>query len=265
MEKRGGKAYVPRKARTESDALFFHVMVQGINKEYIFEQRNLKTKYLNLLKHSKEFNIGLIAYCIMDNHSHMLFQVKNPQDMAELMKKINQEFAVYYNWKNDRVGVVFRNRYRSEPIYNEKSLRNCIAYIHNNPVKARMVAKPENYEFSSYQNYMNGCIEKSIFDITFDSNIDFFKKVHEEEKNCGSLGNIFLENVGDKVDVIKAKKKLMEERGITEIEFKKDKKLAKEMMVQIKEISNAPNKEIASQIGVSATTVANCLKKSMKN
>ncbi len=52
------------------------------------------------------------------------------------MRNLNQSFSQYYNKLNDRVGTIFRNRFQSEVITDQKYLQNCISYIHNNPVKA---------------------------------------------------------------------------------------------------------------------------------
>lgn len=80
--------------------------------------------------------------------------VENIDDMSKYMKSINTSYAKYYNKYENRVGFVFRNRFESEPIYEEKYLLNCIAYIHNNPVKASIAPSPNAYPFSSYNDYL---------------------------------------------------------------------------------------------------------------
>lgn len=127
---------------------FFHIMVQGINKEYIFETQKNKEEYLKLVYRNKEA-VEIIAYCIMDNHSHILVQTKEIQNVQNWMKKINTSYAIYYNKQNNRVGYVFRERYKAQPIRNEKHLFLALEYIHNNPVKAG-ICKKDEYEFSSY-------------------------------------------------------------------------------------------------------------------
>lgn len=134
---------------------FFHIMVQGINKEYIFNTRKNKEKYLEYL-HKNNIDIKIIAYCIMDNHAHILVQTDNIKNIEIWMKKSNISYAIYYNKKNDRVGYVFRNRYKMQPIKNEKHLYLCIDYIHDNPVKAKNCGKKEEYEFSSYNHLYQG-------------------------------------------------------------------------------------------------------------
>ena len=102
-----------RIARKNLDAMYYHVMVQGINKEYIFEKDECKKIYIKLLKkYSSECDISLVAYCIMGNHAHLLLKIKNILDLSNCMKKINTTFAIYYNELLNRVGFVFRDRFK---------------------------------------------------------------------------------------------------------------------------------------------------------
>lgn len=145
---------MPRIARNQIETTFFHNMTQGINKEYIFEENRCKKKYMELLqKEANEFDIKLIAFTIMDNHAHILLYTENINHMSLFMKNINAKFAMYYNYIYKRVGIVFRNRYKSQPILSEKQLLNCIRYIFNNPVRAKIVLDPEEYVYSNFQEF----------------------------------------------------------------------------------------------------------------
>lgn len=144
-----------RMARDYLKASFFHVIVQGINKEFIFKEERFKNQYLKLLNDNiKDTNIDVIAYCIMDNHAHFLLKTEKIEDISILMQKTNGVYAKYYNYMNERVGYVFRDRFLSEPIMNQRYFIQCIKYIHLNPVKANMVEKCENYKYSSFNFYL---------------------------------------------------------------------------------------------------------------
>ena len=146
---------MPRNPRSSIDSSFLHIMVQGVNKEYIFSTERYIKEYLFLInKYSKEFEINIIAYCIMNNHAHLLVYTEHLDKLAKFMQKVNLKYSHFYNQKEKRVGVLFRNRYKSEAIYNIKYLINCIKYIHMNPVKAEMVKNCEDYPFSSYSDYL---------------------------------------------------------------------------------------------------------------
>ena len=129
---------MPRRARKDMETQYLHVMSQGINKEFIFRTEELKKKYKKLLReYIRESSAKILSYCIMDNHVHILFHTMNPYEVTKVMQMVNTNFAMYYNYINKRVGVVFRNRYFTQPIMSREQLYNCLVYIHNNPIKAR--------------------------------------------------------------------------------------------------------------------------------
>lgn len=176
---------MPRESRKILNCNVFHVMVQGINKEYIFDTELLKKKYEKLMQDAlKKYDVKDISHCIMDNHAHMILFTNEIEEMSNFMKSINISFSKYYNNVKNRVGVVFRNRYESEPILNRKYLFNCIAYVHNNPVKAKMVAKPSQYKYSSYNKFINGTVEDDILELIFGTKVNYldtFIKMHKND------------------------------------------------------------------------------------
>lgn len=94
------------------------------------------------------------AYCLMDNHVHLLLNT-NHDDLAVIMKSIAVRYASFYNWKYSRTGHVFQDRFKSEPIEDERYLLAVVRYIHNNPIKAGMIEKPADYEWSRLRKTSN--------------------------------------------------------------------------------------------------------------
>lgn len=167
---------MPRVSRRELNTEFLHVMVQGINKEYIFNKKIYIELYLKIINDLIiDYNITIIAYCMMNNHAHFLFYTEDINELGIFMKRVNQKFAKIYNCKENRCGSLFRNRYQSEAIYNVKYLINCIKYIHNNPVKAQIVSSCEDYQYSSYKDYMSnkGATQSDIMKRIFGENCDY--------------------------------------------------------------------------------------------
>lgn len=153
---------MPRKSRDNIKAQYFHVMVQGINKSYIFDNDENAKKYIELLyKIKNEYDMRILTYCVMSNHCHILLNCKNIKDISSFMKKLNLNYAIYYNKKYNRVGYVFRDRFKSQAIISEKHLYNCIHYIYNNPVKAKICKEPKDYPYLKYEKNM-GKIDKSF-------------------------------------------------------------------------------------------------------
>lgn len=147
---------MPRGPRKESPTGVYHVMTRGINRQKIFLADTDRKKYLETVKTAKETDhFELYAYCLMDTHIHMVMKVVG-NGLQQSMRRINSSYAGYFNWKYDRVGHLFQNRYRSEEILTEKQLLATIRYVHNNPCKAGLVSYPLDYPWSSYHMYCEG-------------------------------------------------------------------------------------------------------------
>ena len=147
---------MPRQARKESKTGYYHVIQRGAGKQVLFEDRNDYERYLGKLSECKEeLDFKLCAYCLMNNHVHMLIHVDQLQTLSRLMRRLGSSYAGYYNVKYEHVGYVFQDRYLSEPIDDEQYLLACVRYIHNNPVKAGFGERDE-YRWSSYNDYIKG-------------------------------------------------------------------------------------------------------------
>ena len=182
---------MPRIARSYLVGKIFHITVKGIKGEYIFQSDESKKEYFKLLKDKLVgTNLNILAYCIMDNHAHILIMTKNIEEMSEYMKKVNTSFASFYNKTEAREGYVFKNRFFSQSIQDRKHLFSCIAYIHKNPVKASMAKRMQDYKFSSYNEYFKnkrGLIEKeNIYNFFNNKNIEEcmenFKQYHLKDE-----------------------------------------------------------------------------------
>ena len=120
----------------------------------------------------EKYNIEIIAYCIMNNHAHMLIKCALIKNLSEYMHALNTRYGCYYNKKYKRVGYVFRDRYKAEGIYTDSHLYSCKKYIYDNPVKAGLCNKPEEYLYSNY---------KSMKKIETDEEYQFMD-IHEDSK-----------------------------------------------------------------------------------
>lgn len=175
---------MPRQARSSFKTHFFHVMVQGINKDFIFSKKYYIETYISLIhKYIKEFPINILSYCIMNNHAHILVFVKDTHVLGKFMHKVNLVYSQFYNKENNRCGVVFRNKYKAEPIYDKSYIINCINYIHMNPVKAKMVYSCKDYPYSSYNDYVNNtgiCNNKTLYELC-GLNYNYYKPLTQNE------------------------------------------------------------------------------------
>ena len=158
-------------------------MVQGVNKEYIFYKDEYIEKYLEIIQKNKDkYNLTIMLYCVMNNHAHFLVYVEDIKELGRFMQKNNLHYAQFYNNVEKRYGVLFRNRYQAEPIYDTKYLINCIKYIHDNPVKAKMVSDCKYYKYSSYNDYINntGITQSEIMISLFGKECNYINLFQQE-------------------------------------------------------------------------------------
>lgn len=252
---------MPRIARKDMNTSFFHVIVQGVNREFIFTKDKYKEKYLKLLKETKEqYLIDIISHAIMYNHAHLLLHTENINELSNFMKKVNEDYGRYYNYMENRVGHVFRDRFLSEPITYEKYLFNCIAYIHNNPVKANIVDKCENYKYSSYSDYLNmtGFIDEKILKLVFGKkklDLDEFKKMHlKKAYYFAEYENMESQNMNEIILELEDKYK-------NKIELlNKNPKILKNIIIEIKERIRISNSSLAKYLKIDRNRINKLIK-----
>lgn len=186
---------MPRISRDTFSSGFFHIMIQGLNKEYIFKENHDKNKYLYLMKrYYSEYKIKMISYCIMNNHAHFIIYSNDIMEISNYMHKINTIYAMNYNRINKRVGYLFRDRYKSQYIYNKEYLLKCIKYIHMNPVKAGLVDKEQDYIYSSYNDFKHkkGYVDESVIKLVFNNKENYtniFNNIQDSDIEIMDIDN----------------------------------------------------------------------------
>ena len=125
-----------RQARAKSSTKIYHVMLRGINKQQIFfDEQDCKKFIKTLIDCKKISGFKLYAYCLMPNHIHLLLKAEN-EDLSVIMKRIGCRFVYWYNAKYQRVGHLFQDRFKSEPVEDDEYFLCALRYIHLNPVEA---------------------------------------------------------------------------------------------------------------------------------
>ena len=178
---------MPRLSRKFLSGKFFHVMVQGINKEFIFNTNENKDKYKKIILKNyekvDESELNILSYCLMSNHTHFLFFCENFPLLSTFMHKVNSAYSKYYNKSYSRVGYVFRDRFKVQEIIDMDHLYNCIRYIHNNPVKAGICSSMGDYKYSSYNEFfgLKEIINDKSIELLFGNNSNYiscFENIH---------------------------------------------------------------------------------------
>ncbi|MES2970903.1 MAG: transposase [Patescibacteria group bacterium] len=149
--------------RADAAESYYHVYARGASKQPIFLEKidyryfeNLLTRYLSIKpvksKDGVEYphltgQIELLAYCLMNNHFHILLYQIDTGAMTKLMRSVMTSYSRYFNLKYKRTGSVFESRYKASKIGAQSYLEHISRYIHLNPRYWR------NYEYSSLQYY----------------------------------------------------------------------------------------------------------------
>ena len=143
-----------RKARAEVEGGLYHVITRGNNRRQIFHSSADYEKFLSLLAVQKiKLPFFLYAYCLMSNHVHLLIE-RQASEVGRIMHRLLTGYAQYYNRRYRRVGHLLQGRYKAILCQSDRYLSELVRYIHLNPVRARIVNKPEDYEYSSHRAYL---------------------------------------------------------------------------------------------------------------
>lgn len=154
---------MPRPPRFLLSQSFYHIMTRGNNRNVVFRSNENYLYFLDLIvKYKQEHPFDLYHYCLMPNHTHFLIQTKKALDFSCFMKKLSLAYFHHYRREYDWVGHFWQDRYKSQTVGKDSYFIQCGKYIELNPVRAGIVKKPEDYQYSSYGYYAYGKIDKLI-------------------------------------------------------------------------------------------------------
>jgi putative transposase len=144
---------MPRRARVKSRSGIYHIMIRGANRQEIFHDDEDCSKFLDLLHIYKlKTEVEIYSWCLMSNHVHLLLKEGN-EDVSATMKRIGVSYVSYYNWKYRTTGHLFQDRFKSENVESVRYLLTVVRYIHQNPLKAGMVKRVDEWRWSSCRLY----------------------------------------------------------------------------------------------------------------
>ncbi|MDJ0705954.1 MAG: transposase [Leptolyngbyaceae cyanobacterium MO_188.B28] len=144
---------MPRRKTDLIPGNYYHLYNRGNNRQNIFFERD---NYLFFLRQFRRYlveqTLYVIAYCLMPNHYHFLVQLRKA-DLSEKIGAFSISYTKAINRLHQRCGTLFQGRFQAIHVEGEEYWLNLSRYIHLNPVKAGLVKRPEDWEFSSYQEY----------------------------------------------------------------------------------------------------------------
>lgn len=148
---------MPRIARVCAINYPHHITQRGNNRGTVFfgdEDREFYLKTLSRYSHKWTFEIW--AYCLMQNHVHILAVPKKEASLAKGIGGTNLVYTQYINRKYKRSGRLWQNRFFSTIIEKEFYLWAVARYIELNPVRANFVERAEDYVWSSARAHVSG-------------------------------------------------------------------------------------------------------------
>jgi putative transposase len=143
-----------RPLRIHYQNAWYHVMSRGARRQKIFRNTSHRIMFLELLEEAHNlFNINICAYCLMDNHYHLLISTPDA-NLSRAMRHINGIYTQKYNRSLKTDGPLFKGRYKSKLIDDDCYQLIVSRYIHLNPVEAGLSVNPADYQWSSYAAYI---------------------------------------------------------------------------------------------------------------
>lgn len=205
-----------RKPRAKAVSGTYHIMLRGVNRQRIFERGYDYIHFMEILQQvmhtlpdrslSLEPTFQLYAYCLMENHVHLLIH-ETTCDTSLIVKRIENAYVRYFNDQHERVGHLFQDRFRSEAVDDSQYLIRLYKYIHANPYHGGRCKHPMNYQWCSYKELAGGKVKfpicsspEPVFGIP--AIIDFdtteyqdvaVSEAHEEKLNAHTIEHRLLE------------------------------------------------------------------------
>ena len=144
--------------------------------------------------------VDILAYCLMPTHIHLILKQLKDKGISVFMSQISNSYARYFNIKHERKGSLWESQFKNILITNDEQLLHLTRYIHLNPSTAFLVNNPEDWEFSSYKEFLREVEGKNricSFEDTIDINPASYKKFVEDrisyQRELAKIKDLILE------------------------------------------------------------------------
>lgn len=146
---------MPRSPRLVLPGIPLHVIQRGVNRAALFIDDEDRHHYLRLLRNGcRKQAVAIHAFVLMGNHVHLLITPSTAEGLAPAMRQCGQNYVQYFNKRHVRSGTLLEGRFKSCLVDSDGYLLMVHRYIELNPVRAAMVAFPEEYRWSSVRVYL---------------------------------------------------------------------------------------------------------------
>ena len=153
---------------------------RGNNRQKVFFAQYTWQRYSDwLTEYAQEHQVDILAYCLMTNHVHLLVKPRQADSLAKMMQGLNIKYTRFINHQYHRTGRIWAGRFYSCIVDAENYLWAVARYIEQNPVRAGMVRRAEDYPYSSAPAHISGKDDDVLTEVLFPEaeRIDYIKFV----------------------------------------------------------------------------------------
>ncbi|HYD94256.1 MAG TPA: transposase [Noviherbaspirillum sp.] len=132
-----------------------HIIQTGNDRQTIFRDADDHAAFLVWLRQAaKQSRVAIHAYVLMPDHIHLLASPAEAGGLGQMMQWMGRQYVPYFNGKYQRTGTLWQGRYKATVIESDRYFLMCSRYIETNPVRAGLVALPEEYPWSSIGHHL---------------------------------------------------------------------------------------------------------------
>jgi len=153
---------MPRIARVVAVGEPHHIVQRGNRCQKVFFHDSDKEKYLSILHlQARLFELDVWAYCLMDNHVHIIAVPKKEDSLVRAIGETHRLYTRMINFRKQWRGYLWQGRFKSMPL-DESYLYAAIRYVERNPVRAKIVSRAEDYRWSSARSHVHKIEDKVL-------------------------------------------------------------------------------------------------------
>jgi len=206
---------MPRFARLVLPGVPHHVIQRGNRRQKVFFSDEDKKAYLRILKEQSEiYGVQYWAYCLMDNHVHLIAVPEKKDSLAKGLGEAHKRYTRMINFREKWRGFLWQGRFQSTPMDNDY-LYKAVRYVERNPIRAKCVKRAEDFRWSSANAHVNKVKDGFVSSFYFEAEIaDWSKYLREEddEKEIQEIrkytqtgrpmgSDIFIKEIEDKYNI----------------------------------------------------------------
>ena len=175
---------MPRQARVSVADVIYHVINRANGRTTIFHTEKEYRHFISLVQEARNLtDMHILGYCIMPNHWHFILYPQTDTQLAEFMSWLTSTHVRQYRTKTKTIGYghLYQDRYKSFPVETNEYLQTLMRYVEQNPLRAKMVERAEDWIWSSLYIRERGSDKekKLLAELPFDLPINYLESVND--------------------------------------------------------------------------------------